>query len=113
MISIQRQRTDSRDFIGVLYASEWFPHYPEKDMPYFPTDYVIGRWRELDKKIINMVIIAVCRQYEDALMIYDRHRSKYQSISPVDIPEDLEGMPGIKVNLNPIIKIEPSKKKEI
>lgn len=100
MVSIQRQRIDARDFIGIVYSKEWFPHWPEKDMPYSPTDHVVGKWREIESKITNMVIIAICRKYDDASMIYDSHRSKYQSLTPIDIPQGMGEMPGIKIKLN-------------
>jgi len=60
--------------IGIVSAKDWFP----KTKPYYITDkdYVVGEWYDFHdgskSNIEGRMTIAICREFKDAKMIFDK-----------------------------------------
>lgn len=66
--------------IAIVLAKHWFKQFYNKDiMPYFITkdDYVVCRWHDLHdgekSNIEGKETIAICRNREDADLLYNQH----------------------------------------
>src|ERR1035437_753159 len=79
--SIIEKKIDDTKYIGIILAKDWFPTV--YFYPVVPSDFVIGQWHDYHdgekSNIEGLETIAICREKEDAELIYNSKISKEES----------------------------------
>lgn len=73
--SIVQKKTGKLSFIGIIKAGDWFGITEKFYNVLTPSDFVVGQWFDFhdgqSSHIEDRVTIAICKNIEDAELIYN------------------------------------------
>jgi hypothetical protein len=84
MTSIFETKVNDTKYIGIVFAAEWFGDaIIHTNLLIYPLDYVVCQWHDYhDGEKSNLegkITIAICREKEHAILIYNSRISKEES----------------------------------